>query len=71
MSWSQVLAHAVMQKESEGVSDPDRAWILGELIALEHGKSGALEFDDMGRSYTAVERLDRPQARCAVRQGHR
>ncbi len=44
-----------MQKEFRGVADPDQAWILGELIRyLEHTRSGALEFDDMGESWTAV-----------------
>jgi hypothetical protein len=51
-SWSQVLAEAVMQKEHRGVADADQAWILGELIRyLEHPRSGALEFDDMGGSW--------------------
>ncbi|SDP46761.1 hypothetical protein SAMN04489867_2557 [Pedococcus dokdonensis] len=55
LAWSQVLAEAVMQKEFRGVADPDQAWILGELIRyLEHSRSGALEFDDMGESWTAV-----------------
>lgn len=55
LSWSQVLAEAVMQKEFRGVADPDQAWILAELIRyLEHTRSGALEFDDMGESWTAV-----------------
>ena len=55
LSWSQVLAEAVMQKEFRGVADPDQAWILGELIRyLEHPKSGALEFDDMGESWVSV-----------------
>lgn len=55
VSWSQVLAHAVLQKEFRGVADPDQAWILGELIRyLEHRKSGALEFDDMGNSWVGV-----------------
>jgi hypothetical protein len=44
-----------MQKEFRGVADPDQAWILGELIRyLEHHKSGALEFDDMGETWVAV-----------------
>lgn len=52
LSWSQVLSEAVMQKEHRGVADPDQAWILGELIRyLEHPRSGALEFDDMGASW--------------------
>lgn len=55
VSWSKVLADAVLQKEFRGVADPDQAWILGELIRyLEHQKSGALEFDDMGESWVSV-----------------
>lgn len=54
-SWSYVLAEAVLQKEHRGVADPDQAWILGELIRyLEHPRSGALEFDDMGPAWVAV-----------------
>ena len=55
VSWAHVLAEAVMQKEFRGVADPDQAWILGELIRyLEHKKSGALEFDDMGEAWVGV-----------------
>lgn len=55
LSWSQVLSEAVMQKEHRGVADPDQAWILGELIRyLEHPRSGALEFNDMGSSWVPV-----------------
>lgn len=55
MSWSEILATAVLQKEFRGVADPDQAWILGELIRyLEHSRSGALEFDDMGDTWTQV-----------------
>jgi len=55
LSWTQVLAEAVMQKEFRGVADPDQAWILGELIRyLEHPRSGAMEFDDMGESWVAT-----------------
>lgn len=54
-SWSHLLATAVVQKEHRGVSDPEQAWILGELIRyLEHPKSGALEFADMGQNWVAV-----------------
>lgn len=54
-SWSYVLATAVMQKEHRGVSDPEQAWILGELIRyLEHPRSGALELEDMGSNWVAV-----------------
>lgn len=54
-SWSKVLADAVVQKEHRGVADPEQAWILGELIRyLEHPRSGALEFDDMGPEWVGV-----------------
>jgi len=55
LSWTQVLTEAVMQKVHRGVADPDQAWILGELIRyLEHHRSGALEFEDMGASWVSV-----------------
>jgi hypothetical protein len=55
LSWTQVLAEAVMQKEFRGVADVDQAWILGELIRyLEHPRSGALEFEDMGETWVGV-----------------
>ena len=54
-SWTYVLSTAVMQKEHRGVSDPEQAWILGELIRyLEHPRSGALELEDMGSNWVAV-----------------
>ena len=54
-SWSEVLTQAVLQQRFKGVSDPDQAWILGELIRyLEHPRSGALSFHDMGASWVAV-----------------
>jgi hypothetical protein len=55
LPWSQVLTAAVMQKEYRGVADPDQAWVLGELIRyLEHPRSGALEFTDMGPSWVPL-----------------
>lgn len=54
-SWTDVLSVAVMQKEHRGVSDPEQAWILGELIRyLEHPRSGALELEDMGMHWVTV-----------------
>lgn len=54
-SWSEVLTAAVMQKEHRGVADSDQAWILGELIRyLEHPKSGAMSFEDMGEHWVSV-----------------
>jgi hypothetical protein len=54
-SWTYILSIAVMQKEHRGVSDPEQAWILGELIRyLEHPRSGAMDLDDMGASWVPV-----------------
>ncbi|MET0136677.1 MAG: hypothetical protein ABW215_24060 [Kibdelosporangium sp.] len=53
--WTKILYEAVLQKEHRGVADPDQAWVLGELIRyLEHPKSGAMAFDDMGGSWVTV-----------------
>jgi hypothetical protein len=55
LSWSDVMTVAIQQREHRGVSDPDQAWILAELIRyLGHPKSGALEFIDMGSSWVPV-----------------
>lgn len=55
MSWAEVLTVAVQQRVHRGISDPDQAWILGELIRyLEHPRSGALDFSDMGAAWVAV-----------------
>lgn len=54
-SWMLVLSTAVMQKEHRGISDPEQAWILGELIRyLEHPRSGAMELEDMGANWVSV-----------------
>lgn len=54
-SWTEILTAAVMQKEHRGVADLDQAWILGELIRyLEHPKSGAMSFEDMGENWVSV-----------------
>jgi hypothetical protein len=55
LPWVQILSAAVLQKEHHGVADPDQAWILGELIRyLEHPRSGAMAFEDMGPSWVPV-----------------
>ena len=55
LSWAEVLSIAVAQRVHRGVSDPDQAWILAELIRyLEHPRSGALDFSDMGASWVGV-----------------
>jgi hypothetical protein len=55
LSWWRILTEAVMQHQHRGIKDPDQAWILGELIAyLEHEKSGAIGFEDMGQNWVQV-----------------
>ncbi len=55
LSWAELLTAAVQQRVHRGVSDPDQAWILGELIRyLEHPKSGALDFSDMGQEWVSI-----------------
>lgn len=61
-SWWRIITEAVMQHRFKGISDPDQAWILGELIAyLDHENSGASGFQDMGDHWV--------RAREAARQG--
>ena len=55
LSWTAILTTAVRLKQHRGVTDPEQAWILGELIRyLEHSASGALAFNDMGPNWVAV-----------------
>lgn len=55
LSWTQLLTTAVALKQHKGVSDPEQAWILDELIRyLEHPNSGALQFEDMGPNWVSV-----------------
>jgi hypothetical protein len=60
LSWWRILTEAVMQHQHRGIKDPDQAWILGELIAyLEHEKSGAIGFEDMGQHWVQVRNASR------------
>ena len=55
LSWSQIHTEAVIERINRSVADPDQAWILSELIRyLEHDRSGAVDFDDMGPAWVAV-----------------
>ena len=55
LSWWRVITEAIIQHRFRGIQDPDQAWILGELIAyLDHEKSGASGFQDMGDKWVAV-----------------
>jgi len=48
LSWWQVMTQARVEHQHRKISDPDQAWILGELIAyLDHERAGAGGFDDM------------------------
>lgn len=54
-SWVSVLTEAEVQKQYRGVKDADQAYILDELIRyLSDPRSGVVQFDDMGPSWTAV-----------------
>lgn len=54
-SWVDVLTEAVVQREHRGVSDPDQAYILNELIRyLSDPRSGAVAFEGMGSGWTTV-----------------
>lgn len=54
-SWVDVLTEAVVQREHRGISDPDQAYILGELIRyLSDPRSGVVTFDSMGPAWSSV-----------------
>ena len=60
LSWWRILTEAVLQHQYRGVKDPDQAWVLNELIAyLEHEKSGAVGFEDMGKQWVSVRNAAR------------
>ena len=54
-SWVRVLTEAEVQKQFRGVRDPDQAYLLDELIRyLSDQRSGVVQFNDMGPSWTKV-----------------
>jgi hypothetical protein len=54
-SWWRILTEALVQSRHRGVSDPDQAWILRELIHyLGSESSGATGFEDMGPRWVEV-----------------
>jgi hypothetical protein len=56
-SWWRIITEAIVQSRYRGVSDPDQAWILGELIAyLDNEASGAAGFDDMGDKWVGIRK---------------
>ena len=55
LSWWQVMTEARVEHKHRGVTDPDQAWILSELIAyLDHPRAGTGGFEDMGAKWVAV-----------------
>jgi hypothetical protein len=55
LSWWQVLTIAIVLRRHKGITDPEQAFILEELIRyLSHPNSGATGLRDMGRSWVAV-----------------
>lgn len=55
LSWSEVAHEARMLLSHGGVDDALQAWILGEFLRyLDHPRSGAAEFVDMGRHWVGV-----------------
>jgi hypothetical protein len=55
LSWWRILTEAVVQSRHRGISDPNQAWILRELIHyLSTEASGASGFQDMGDQWVTV-----------------
>jgi hypothetical protein len=70
LSWVAIVTEAVTQHEHREISDPDQAWILGELIAyLGHDSSGAMEFEDMGPHWTTIRDAARSRSLRARDEG--
>jgi hypothetical protein len=62
LSWWHILTEAIDQHRHRGVTDPDQAWVLGELIAyLDNERSGASGFTDMGDKWVTVRDAARSQ----------
>jgi hypothetical protein len=56
-SWWRIITDAIVQSRYRGISDPDHAWILGELIAyLDNEASGAAGFEDRGDKWVTVRK---------------
>lgn len=55
LAWAEVVHEATMQLSHRGVADPTQAWVLAELLRyLQHPRSGASGFEDMGASWVPV-----------------
>ncbi len=72
LSWWRIMTEAIDQHRHRGVSDPDQAWLLGELIAyLDNEKTGAGGFTDMGDKWVTVRDAARAQTLRASDAGAR
>lgn len=55
LSWAEVAHEARMLLSHGGIDDPLQSWILAEFLRfLDHPRSGAAEFVDMGRHWVTV-----------------
>ncbi|MCO7219383.1 TerD family protein [Klenkia sp. PcliD-1-E] len=55
LSWAEVLHEAQMVLSHRGVADAGQAWLLHEFLRyVEHPRSGAAGFNDMGPSWVPV-----------------
>ncbi|WP_067827735.1 TerD family protein [Nocardia inohanensis] len=55
LSWAEVAHEARMLLSHGGIEEDLQAWVLSEFLRyLDHPKSGATEFADMGRHWVAV-----------------
>jgi stress response protein SCP2 len=55
LAWAEVVHEATMQLSHRGVADPSQAWVLSELLRyLQHPRSGASGFEDMGPCWVGV-----------------
>ncbi|GBE22686.1 hypothetical protein BMS3Bbin01_02062 [bacterium BMS3Bbin01] len=60
LSWFRIFTEAVIKNQHHGVSDPEQAWILGQLVDyLDSEKSGAGGFEGMGADWVAVKKAAR------------
>ncbi|MEI4271833.1 TerD family protein [Klenkia sp. LSe6-5] len=55
LSWAEVVHEAQMVLTHRGVADAGQAWLLHEFLRyVQHPRSGAAGFDDMGASWVPV-----------------
>jgi stress response protein SCP2 len=55
LAWAEIVHEGTMQLAHRGVADPTQAWVLSELLRyLQHPRSGASGFEDMGGAWVSV-----------------